>query len=124
MAYLESADIDKIESLTIQEMPGENDLELAHVYNQNKVGLKNFERIKEEYASLGISGRSRTLNDSVKIVWFNQTRILRIFTPINDETLITKYAETIIRRTFGTPDAMRLAKPVTQDIEKMSAPVN
>ena len=109
---------------SFRKMPGENDLELAHVYNQNKVGLKNFERIKEEYASLGISGRSRTLNDSVKIVWFNQTRILRIFTPINDETLITKYAETIIRRTFGTPDAMRLAKPVTQDIEKMSAPAN
>lgn len=113
-AYMETADFDNIESMTIG-APGENELELAHVYNQNKVGLKNFERLKEEMGSLSIAGHSRTLNDSVKIVWFNQTRVLRVFTLINDETLITKYVETLIRRTFGTPDAMKLAKPVTQE---------
>ena len=110
-AYMETADFDSLESLKTG-APGENDLELAHVYNQNKVGLKNFERLKKEQGSLSIAGHSRTLNDSVKIVWFNQTRVLRVFTLINDETLITKYVETLIRRTFGTPDAMKLAKPV------------
>ena len=80
------------------------------MYNQNKVGLKNYERLKEECGMLSIAGHSRTLNDSVKIVWANQTRVLRLFTHINDETLITKYVETIIRRTFGTKDAMKLAK--------------
>lgn len=109
--YMETADFDILDSLKIG-APGENDLELAHVYNQNKVGLKNFERLKEEQGSLSIAGHSRTLNDSVKIVWFNQTRVLRVFTLINDETLITKYVETLIRRTFGTKDAMKLAKPV------------
>ena len=112
--YMETADFDILDSLKIG-APGENDLELAHVYNQNKVGLKNFERLKEEQGSLSIAGHSRTLNDSVKIVWFNQTRVLRVFTHINDETLITKYAETVIRRSFGTKDAMKLAKPVTQE---------
>ena len=67
--------------------------------------------------SLSIAGHSRTLNDSVKIVWFNQTRVLRVFTLFNDETLITKYVETLIRRTFGTPDAMKLAKPITKESE-------
>jgi hypothetical protein len=38
--------------------------------------------------------------------------VLRVFSQIKDETLITKYVETIIRRTFGTKDAMKLAKPV------------
>ncbi len=109
--YMENADIDNIDSMVIG-APGEQDIELAHVYNQNKVGLKNFDRLKEEHGSLSIAGQSRTLNDSVKIVWFNQTRVLRIFTRINDETLITKYVETLIRRTFGTKDAMKLAKPV------------
>ena len=76
------------------------------------MGLKNFENLKEERGRLSIYGHSRTLNSSVQIVWFNQTRVLRIITQINDEMLITKYVETLIRRTFGTKDAMKLAKPV------------
>ena len=46
-------------------------IELAHVYNLNKVGLKNFERLVEEHGILSIAGYSQTLNDSVKIVWYN-----------------------------------------------------
>ena len=61
---------------------------------------------------LAIGGISRTLMMPVKIVWFNQTRVLRFFTPVDDEILLTKYIETVIRRTFGTKDAMKLAKPV------------
>ncbi len=111
-AYMESADINKIESIAVADLNNDTGIELAHVYNQNIVGLKNFERLTEEHGILSIAGHSRTLNDSVKIVWYNQTRMLRLFTHINDELLITKYVETIIRRTFGTKDAMKLAKPV------------
>ena len=114
-AYMETADINNIDSLTITEIPGEPATELAHVYNQSKGGLKSFDKLTAEKASLGIAGHSRTLNEKVKIVWFNQTRVIRIFTPLNDETLITRYAETLIRRTFGTEDAMKLAKPVPKD---------
>ena len=97
-AYMESTDIDKIDSLIVADLTDDTGIELAHVYNQNKVGLKNYERLKEEHAILSIAGHSRTLNDSVKIVWYNQTRTLRVFTHINDEALITKYVETLIRR--------------------------
>ena len=92
-------------------------IEFAHVYNLNKVGLKNFERLVlvEEHGILSIAGHSHTLNDSVKIVWYNQTRVLRLFTHINDETLVTKYVETIIIRTFGTKYAMKLAKPIPKN---------
>ncbi len=114
-AYMESADIDEIDSIIVADMNEDNGIELAHVYNQNKVGLKNYERLKEECGMLSIAGHSRTLNDSVKIVWGNQTRILRLFTHINDEPLITKYVETLIRRSFGTKDAMKLAKPVSKE---------
>lgn len=110
--YVEAEDLDSLDSIRIGG-PGQEDVELVHVYNQNKVGLKNFDRLKEESGSLSVAGQSRTLNDSVQIVWFNQMRTLRIFTLINNETLIRKYAETLIRRTFGTPDAMKLAKPVS-----------
>ena len=109
--YMETADFDSIDSMAIG-APGEQDIELAHVYNQSKVGIKNFDRLADEQGSLSIAGHSRTLNDSVKIVWFNQTRVLRVFTIINDEMLITKYVETLIRRTFGTKDVMKFAKPI------------
>ncbi len=110
VAYLETADISHIDSLTVADMPDVNTVELSHVYNQSKVGLKNFDKLAEERGVLSIAGHSRALNDSVKLVWFNQTRALRLFTPINDETLIRRYVETLIRRTFGTSDAMKLAR--------------
>ena len=111
-AYMESADINMIESVVVADLAEARGTELAHVYNQNKVGLKNFEKLKTEKARLSIYGHSHTLNSSVQIVWFNQTRVLRVITHIDDEIYITKYVETLIRRTFGTKDAMKLAKPI------------
>lgn len=111
-AYMESADINMIESVVVADLAEAIGTELVHVYNQDKVGLKNFEKLKEEQARLSIYGHSHTLNSSVQIVWFNQTRVLRVITLIDDEVLIKKYVETVIRRTFGTKDAMKLAKPI------------
>lgn len=110
-AYLETADIFKIDSIAVTDMINEPSTELVHVYNQSKVGLNKFDKLAEERGVLSIAGYSSTLKDSIKIVWFNQTRVLRVFTQLDDETLITKYVETVIRRTFGTDDAMKLAKP-------------
>ena len=70
------------------------------------------EELKNEAASLSVAGISKTLKAPMKIVWFNQTQVLRFFTIVDDETLIKKYIETVIRRTFGTNDAMKLAKPI------------
>ena len=109
-AYLETADIKSIDSLTVSDTPSDSPVELSHVYNQSKVGLKNFDKLKDERGMLCIAGHSRTLKGDVKIVWFNQSRALRLFTLINNETLVRKYVETLIRRTFGTPDAMKLAQ--------------
>ena len=75
-AYMESADIDKIDSIAVADLNDDTGIELAHVYNLNKVGLKKFERLVEENGILSIAGHSHTLNDSVKIVWYNQTRVL------------------------------------------------
>ena len=114
-AYMESADINMIESVVVADLAEAIGTELVHMYNQDKVGLKNFEKLKEEQARLSIYGHSHTLNSSVQIVWFNQTRVLRVITHIDDEIYITKYVETLIRRTFGTKDAMKLAKPIPKE---------
>ena len=101
--------IESIDSLRVCDPSDSSDTELAHVYNQQKGGLAQFAPLTQEHGMLSIAGRSRTLNDDVKLVFYNQTRGLRLFTPINDETLVRKYVETLLRRTFGTPDAMKLA---------------
>ena len=45
-AYMESADFDNIDSIAVANPTDDEGIELAHVYNQNKVGLKNIEWLK------------------------------------------------------------------------------
>ena len=111
-AYMESADLDGISTITTAEMINMPETELIDEYRKTQKGIKNFEALKEERGVLAIGGISRVLKAPMKIVWFNQTRVLRFFTPIDDEELLTKYVETVIRRSFGTKDAMKKAKPV------------
>lgn len=110
--YMESADLDAISTITVAEMANMPETELIAEYKKTDGGLKSFDKLSCERGELAVGGISRTLKAPVKIVWFNQTRVLRFFTPVDDEVLLTKYIETVIRRTFGTKDAMKLAKPV------------
>ena len=116
-AYMESADLDNISTITVAEMANTPGKELIEEYRNRKTkgGIKAFDALAEERGQLAIGGISRTLKAPVKIVWFNQTRVLRFFTPIDDEELLTRYVETVIRRTFGKKDAMKLAKPVPKE---------
>jgi len=111
-AYMESADLDNISTLTTAEMANMPETEHIAAYRETQVSIKDFDLLSVERGQLAVGGISRVLKAPIKIVWFNQTRILRVFTPIDDDILITKYVETVIRRTFGTEDAMKLAKPV------------
>ena len=43
-AYMESADINMIESVVVADLAEAIGTELVHMYNQDKVGLKNFEK--------------------------------------------------------------------------------
>ena len=114
-AYMESADLDNISTVTVAEMANMPETELINDYRQCSGNLKEFDKLSFERGQLAIGGISRVLVAPVKIVWFNQTKVLRFFTLIDDEELLTRYIETVIRRTFGTEDAMKLAKPVSTD---------
>ena len=111
-AYMEAADLDDISTVTVAEMANMPGTELINDYRKHRGKLNTFDKLSVERGQLAIGGISRVLKVPVKIVWFNQTRVLRFFTPIDDEQLLTRYIETVIRRTFGTKDAMKLAKPV------------
>lgn len=98
-----------IETVTAGDM-GASEQELIGQVRQHG-SLQATPELAEERGMLGVGGSSRTLPSPVKLVWFNQTRVLRIFSLLDDEELMRRYAETVIRRSFGTPDAMKLAKP-------------
>ena len=67
--------------------------------------------LRREGLVLSMAGFSTVLEAPVKIVWFNQTQMLRFLTLVNDENKMRRYAETVARLNFGTPGAMKLGRP-------------
>ena len=96
--YLASADMDYIDSISTSSPTEE--LELVHAYRQSKGRLKDLSLLAEEKGSLGLAGHSRKFDRSLKIVWYNQTRVLRIFSMFDDAALIREYVETMMQRAF------------------------
>ena len=109
--YMAAADLENISQVTSGFIDSE-DTDITELYKKSNCKCSETEILKTETASLSVAGISKTLKAPMKIVWFNQTQVLRFFTIVDDETLIKKYIETVIRRTFGTNDAMKLAKPI------------
>ena len=107
-------DLDQIGTVQAAKVPGGAETELIDEYESTGRSVKAMPSLVREGADLGIGGLSLILGAPLKIVWFNHTRVIRIYPPVNDEKLMTRYAETLIRRTFATPDAMKLARPVKE----------
>lgn len=111
-AYMTEADLEGISTVTTAAISGAPESEHIDEYSAAGNDIKKIKSLEHEMGVLSIGGISRTLNMPVKIVWYNQTRALRIFTPLNDDDRMNRYVETMIRRTFGTEDAMKKARPV------------
>ncbi len=110
--YLAQADLENIGTVTVAAMANTGEAELVSEYHAHGDRIREMPALKQERGVLAIGGMSRALHlCPVKIVWFNQTKVLRVFTIVDDDELLLRYVETAIRRTFGTPDAMKLAEP-------------
>ena len=112
-AYMASADIHHIGTVTAGDL-GFAGRELIDAFRENGEDLKKMQELEYERGFLAIGGSSRTLSDLVKIVWINQTNTMRIFTMQDQKKRIRAYAETAVRRTFGTPDAMKAGRPIPE----------
>lgn len=111
--YMAKTELEHIGTVSISRIMGANEEELIDEFNAAGCSIKAMKSLSKEAGVLGLGGISESVGSPVKIVWFNQTRIIRIFTPANDEDLLTRFAESMIRRNFGTQDAMKKAKPIT-----------
>lgn len=107
--YMTEADLKNISEVTVDE---EN---ITESYCSNGGKCSQTPELNTECRNLSVAGISDVLRMPMKIVWYNQTRMLRFFTLINDEMLIKRYAESVVRRNFGTSDAMKPGKPILQD---------
>lgn len=111
--YMASADLKNIGTVSVCSISGAPEEERIDEYRTCNRSFKAMPSLKHEWGVLGIGGMSQAYEGApVKLVWFNQTSVLRMFTPVDDEDKALRYAETLIRRSFNTPDAMKKAKPV------------
>lgn len=108
--YMASADLEHISQVEAGILGGEKQ-DVTSSYADHGGRCQQTPELNPEQGMLSIAGFSRTLKAPVKIVWINQTQKLRFFTTTADELLIRQYVETVIRRTFGTKDAMKLGNP-------------
>lgn len=105
------ADLDAVSQVTTGSL-GIQEKDITRSYQNNGGKGAQTPELRVEMGILSVAGISRTLKAPMKIVWINQTRVLRFFTFVDDEALMKKYVETVIRRTFGTENAMKVGKPI------------
>lgn len=111
--YMADADLEHISQVTVGSL-GTAEKDVTQSYTDNGGKCQDTPELKVEMGMLSVAGMSKTLRAPMKIVWMNQTKVLRFFTLTEDEMLMKKYAETTIRRTFGTADAMKLGQPIPE----------
>lgn len=108
--YMAMADLEHISQVEAGILGGEKQ-DVTRSYTDHGGKCKQTPELNTEQGMLSMAGFSRALKAPVEIVWINQTQTLRFFTTTADEVLIRKYVETVIRRTFGTENAMKSGKP-------------
>lgn len=111
--YMAEADLEHISQVTTGSL-GVQERDITASYSNSGSKCKNTPELNAEMGILSVAGMSKALKAPMKIVWINQTQVLRFFTLSDDELLVKKYVETMIRRTFGTESAMKLGKPIPE----------
>lgn len=112
--YMAEADLEHISQVTVGTL-GVQARDITESYSNSGGKCKNTPELNAEMGMLSVAGISKALTAPMKVVWINQTQVLRFFTLTDDELLIKQYVETMIRRTFGTENAMKLGKPIPKE---------
>ena len=99
--YFRSTDLYRFSTLVTTETPGGRETEHKDEYQQHLGSLKALPSLAREQASLGIGGSSRMLGCPMKVVWFNQTRTLRLLTMESDQDRVRAFADALIQKRFG-----------------------
>ena len=111
--YLAHADLEGISEVQIGDLYQQK-TNVTQAFRNSGMNCAQVPEMQHECGMLSVAGISKTLHAPTKIVWINQTRTMRLFTLLDDTEMIAKYVETVIRRSFGTENAMKRGKPIPQ----------
>lgn len=104
--YMAASDMKQIDLVSLAD-PGSGDINITGEFEQY-LSIKNMPSVMEEHSTLGLAGTGNMSRGPIKIVWFNQTKMLRIFITTRNDEFILKYVDTMVKRNFGTKDQMKL----------------
>lgn len=97
--FMSDADLEHISQVTTSCF-GEKENEITKSYIDNGRKCQNTPELEAEMGLLSVAGISKALKSPTKIVWINQTRVLRLFTLVEDELQIKKYVETYMLKYY------------------------
>lgn len=112
--YMAQADLEHISEVTTGTL-GAQKQNITDSYASHGNKCVQTPELEIEQGFLSVAGNSKTLGAPMKIVWINQTNTLRFLTLEKSDMQMLKYIETMVRRTFGTAEAMKLGKPLEQE---------
>lgn len=116
--YIVNADLYDIGTISVTPLAGSLTKEYVSDYKENGENISSLTELKHEASMLGVGGMSKALGGMpLKIVWINQTNIIRIMTPVDDVEFMICYMETVIRRSFGTADSLKKGNTIIKRIE-------
>ena len=119
-SYMIDADLCSIGTISVTPLVGSETKEYVSFYKANGENISLIADLKTEASMLGIGGMSKVLGGMpLKIVWINQTNIIRIMTPVDDVEFMICYMETVIRRSFGTADALKKGNTIIKRSEEV-----
>lgn len=108
--YMAEADLENVSQVETGTLGGSKQ-NVTESYTAHDGRCGKTPELDTEQGLLSIAGISKIWKAPVKIVWLNQTKALRFFTTQENILKMQKYAETAVRRSFGTENAMKLGKP-------------
>ena len=111
--YLAGADLSSVTEVRTGTL-GFQEMDITGSYHECGDKFRDTPQLKVEQGFLSVAGDSAAIGAPVKVMWVNQTRAMRLYTLKDDEMLVRKYFETMIRRSFGSEDAMKLGKSAAE----------
>ena len=120
--YMIKHDIADVMNVTAKSTPNEEEIDFSLEYAFHE-GVKNVPQFKHEFAMLGVSGRSRSLNMPIKAVWLTGTKTIRFFIMASDDEMMRIYATRAIKRTFPEPEPPKPSR-LQQEIKKSADEFN
>ena len=96
---------------TIRQLAGWSADQMGRLLDVTKQTVYNLERGKPKMSWAQYLAVRKILDLEIERQPDNVVLPKAVAVLLDDEELMRRYAETVIRRSFGTPDAMKLAKP-------------